>query len=358
MSLVFLDSFDGYSTNEVPLRWNQSNGATIIAGGRNGKGCNVPSGGGPVKVVPYNNAWVVGFAFKNNSARLDAGAIYTAYTPRAQNICQIFVETDGSISLYTQASNLPFANTSANNFYLYTNTWYYIEIMWMITPTFDINGNPAVLLNVQGLRVNKQTVLTGSTLVTWNYTTNSLTAQPKINQHSWSFNSGNPGGCTIDDLYIFNQDAGTPNSTFAGDIKILVIKPIQDLATPFLTHGGSGSSFSCINETPADYDASYLYDNTNQDFDNFNWQQLPAFYGSVICVQYSIFARKDDEGSRAFVHTMGSGPGQVSSAHYIGDSYLYYMWELDTGPGGAPWTVALFNATSFGFQVFTIPIPS
>src|ERR1700691_1241529 len=101
MSLEFLDSFDGYSTNEVPLRWEQGNGQ-IISAGRNGKGCLVPSGGQMAKTVNYNANWVIGFAFKINSADVQAGGIYTAYTPGATNICQIYVQADGSLSLYTQ----------------------------------------------------------------------------------------------------------------------------------------------------------------------------------------------------------------------------------------------------------------
>jgi hypothetical protein len=355
MSLEFMDSFDGYGSNEIPLDWISPGNARIISQGRNGKGLLIPSGGGVSQSVNYNNTWVVGFAFIINSSDIQAGGIYTAYTPGASNLCQIVVESDGSISLYTQGSGTPFANTGINNFFISTNTWYFIDITYTMEPT-EIGSTPAMSLNVSGLRINKQTVLSGTTVVNWNYT-NSLTAQCQLNQHAWGFFNGNPGSMTIDDLYIFNQN-GSTNNAAVGDIKILYILPDQDVLTPFTAVGGTGPQYTCVNEIPPDYDNSYIYSNVNNTFENFNWQQLPAFYGNVICVQYRIFARKDDEGSRAFQHTMGSGPGTLSAPHYVGDSYLYYRWELDTGPGGATWTVALFNSTSFGIYVYTIPLPS
>ena len=357
MGLEFLDSFEGYSTNELPLRWTGSS-ATIISNGRNGKGCQIPSGGGLNKSVAYNNAWVVGFAFKINASSVQAGVIYNALTPGASNLCGIRVEADGSVSVISQASPIPIGNTSSANYYLSTNTWYYFEIKYNIQPTTDSSSNPALLLTVQGLRINKQTILSGLTaVIPFNYSTGSLTGQPKLNQHNWGFFNGNPGSCIVDDLYIFNQDVG-PNSDYAGDIRILIIFPDQDLLTPFSKVGGNGTSYSCITEVPPDYNTSYLYDNVNEDFENFNWQPLPAFFGNVICVQYTIFARKDAEGSRAFQHTMGPGPSNLSQFWYVGDSYLYYMWELDTAPGGSTWSVAIFNSTSFGFKIATIPVPS
>jgi hypothetical protein len=347
LALEFLESFDGYGNSEFPLRWVGSGNVSIVPG-RNGNGCNVGSGGGLQQTVAYNANWVVGFAANFSYSSIAVGEIYAALTPTATGLIKIVIESDGTVSLYTQGSSSPIGNTG-DALKLNTHTWYYFEIK------FSISGSTMVETTAT-LRVNKQTVLgpvSGNT--GWD-STQSLTKQCALNQHLFS-GSSIPGGTIFDDIYIFNQDGGV-NDDFAGDVKILVIKPDQDILTPFQKVGGSGPSYTCINEIPPDYDTSYLYDNTNGDFENFNWQPLPAFFGSVICVQYTIFARKDDEGSRAFQHTMGPGPTSKSSAHYIGDSYLYYMWELDTGPGGAMWTVALFNATSFGFIIFPIPIPS
>ena len=347
MALQFIESFDGYGNNEFPLRWTGAFGATIYANGRNGKAAAVGSGGSLSKTVNYNANWVVGFAVYMSVNFPSASELYGAQTPGSPNpLVKIAVETDGSVSVYSSGGLI--ANTG-NALNTHVNTWYYFELK------YELTGLSNVSVQIQ-LRVNKQTVLTGSGTTGWNASINGLTGMAVINQHIFGGPSV-PGAHIFDDIYIFNQDGGV-NNDFAGDIKILVIKPDQDLLTPFSKIGGSGTSYSCINEVPPDYDTSYLYDNTNNDFENFNWQQLPSFYGNVICVQYTIFARKDDEGSRAFQHTMASGPGSLSSAHYVGDSYLYFMWELDTGPGGASWTVALFNSTSFGFYIFTIPIPS
>lgn len=345
--LEFLDSFDGYASDEINLRWTKVFNCTIIPGGRNGKGLLI-SGGHCSKTTHYNANWVCGFAYNDGVFDVASGAIYQATTPGANgSVISLVVELDGTLSLHDGTSAV--MGNTGDAFSIKNSTWYYIELKYQL-----IGTNRVTITNAY-LRVNGQTLLGplgGDANLDMTHTLFPM-ASAQINEHALGM--GGTGAVTFDDFYLFNQD-GTVNNDFAGDVKLGLIRPNVDIATPFLQSAPS-SAFTLINEAPPDFDVTYIYSNTPEQFENFFWEHLPPFLGEVICVQYSAFARKDDEGSRAFQLTLGSGPSVKSSPFYIGDSYLYYIFPLDTD-NGAPWTVANFNAESFGIFVFTIPIPS
>lgn len=355
MSLVYCNSFDGYSSAEVPL--DMISGGNIVSGGRNGKGLN---GGGTV-VLPYNASWVVGFA-ANFGAQAPL-AIFSAATPNVSSFVTLFIEADLSVSVYMNNGGILLGNVVVPTIHL--GTWIYFEIMFTVTSlSHGGGGNTLGVANVN-VRVNKQTVLgdpaglAGLSGDTGTLQSSTLTNLPQCNVFILTKGAA-LASIIFDDYYIFNQD-GTTNNVYAGDVKIGVTSPDADVNTAFsLFPGGSPNSFGLINEIPPNYDTNYLFDNTNGDFDNFLYQPIAPFTGEILGVFYRCFARKDTEGSRAIQLTMGgtSTPGFLGAFEYLGDSYQYYRLAFDTGPAGATWTVALFNATSFGIFVATIPVPS
>lgn len=350
MSLQFLESFDGYSSSELDARWQQVFNCLIDPAGRNGKGLRV-AGGGIGKTLPYATSWVVGFAWRGEAFQIGTGPIYGNQTPGVGgNIISVFVESDASVSLRDNTGAIMGNTGSGPGFSIHNSTWYYFELKF----TLNGSGTSKITISEAYLRINGQNMF-GPVTGTTNYSP-SQTLYPALpaqsNQHF--FPSMGTGYNFFDDIYIFDQ-TGSVNNDFIGDPKILVIFPDQDIVTPWTPSGGP-PSYKMINEYPPDYDSTYIYDNNNNDFDNFYWQHLPSFYGTVICVQYTVFARKDDEGSRAIRLTLGGGPNQYSNPFYLGDTYVYYEYPLDTD-NGTNWTVTNFNAESFGVSVFTVPPP-
>jgi len=113
-----------------------------------------------------------------------------------------------------------------------------------------------------------------------------------------------------------------------------------------------GNQFSQINSQFPLGDTSYVYTNVINSIDNFFYQPVSPFNGDIFGVQYLLYMRKDQEGTRAVQQFAGpSGSPEASGpVWYLGDSYLYYIWDLDVDPATmTQWTQSGFNNTKFGF---------
>ena len=78
--------------------------------------------------------------------------------------------------------------------------------------------------------------------------------------------------------------------------------------------------------------------------------------GTLYCVGHIAYVRKDDAGSRAFREVCLSGGTTETNGADINatNSYLYYDDYLDEDPNtSAQWTVANYNAATFGVKEIT-----
>jgi hypothetical protein len=93
----------------------------------------------------------------------------------------------------------------------------------------------------------------------------------------------------------------------------------------------------------------------------YDWEDIAAFTGTIKAVQYSVYARKDDEGARVLQLLEGTtGTNTLTNAItgladiYLNDNYDYHHVGVDTSPTtGSGWTVTDFNADRFGYKVGT-----
>ena len=349
--MEFMDSFDHYNTSdELVAKWTTANGSSL-GPGRNGQGLILA---GVMKSLSLQTEWITGFAF-NIKTSTGLGAIEPLYQILNVNttIGTMAVDTDGSISLWAgNGFNNLIATTLTDSppFYLHPNQWYYCEIKWVITPGM----NTAVGAT---LKINNVQVAFGSASSGLN-ANNFLVPGSGANVHQWS-NLDIFGNVVLDDLNIKNAN-GAFNNDFIGDVKIGCLYPRQDVLTQW---NGliPGNQFSQINSQFPVGDSSYVYATSDPHApttpsDNFNWQPVSPFVGSIIAVQYLVYARKDDEGTREiqqFFGTPGSSfPGALSPVWSLGDTYLYYYYDMDINPStGSAWGVADFNSSQFGFQL-------
>ena len=353
--MEFMDSFDHYNTSdELVTKWTSANGATIGAG-RNGQGLILGSGY-TFKSLSLQNTWIVGFAF-NLDIATGFGPMSVMY--QISNVGTVIgsmaIDSDGSISFWAgNGFNNLIASTltppSGPPFYIQPRTWYYFEIEWTI-------GSGTNLVVGAELKINNVTKAIGSKASGVDGT-GLLIPNSGANVHAWS----TPdvfGSLIIDDLNIKNAN-GAYNNTFIGDIKIGVLFPRADVTTGWTGLVG-GNQYSQINSQFPLGDASYVYATSNPltpstPYDNFNWQPVSPFLGSIVAVQYLVWARKDDEGTREiqqFYGTPGNvAPGALSPVWSLGDTYLYYYYDMDVNPSTTlPWVQADFNASQFGFQL-------
>lgn len=156
----------------------------------------------------------------------------------------------------------------------------------------------------------------------------------------------------ITDLYICDA-TGTVNNTFLGDIKVgSAVPSAAGDSTQFTP--SAGSNYQCVDEQSQDGDSTYVSSGTVGHIDLYNFPDV-TFTGAVGAVSLTVWARKDDAGSRSIRLLVKSGGTVYNSADIaLGNTYQPYQWFLDTDPAtGVAWTQAGYNAAQFGFEVMT-----
>jgi hypothetical protein len=167
------------------------------------------------------------------------------------------------------------------------------------------------------------------------------------------------GGCFFRDLYLLDATTGA-NTTHLGDVTVGVKYPnaagVNQQWTP-----SSGTQVSCVQDgithtgTWPDGDTSYISDSTAGHISDFAHETL-SLTGTLLAVVHVSYVRKDDAGSRAFRQVCLSGGTTETNGADISatNTYLYYFDVLDQDPNtSAQWTLANFNAATFGVKEIT-----
>lgn len=352
LQLLFLDSFDHYDTNHMILKWTAASGLQINStAGRNGQGVYITSNGGMSKTVGSRGAFSVGFAIKINTGGGIGATIYQlsalSNTGSLLQLASLELGADGTFILWAGTNNKVISNPKT---FVYTaGVWMYVEVQFILN-----GGDP---MNVTGsLSVNGQ-LLVNNASATGNVNTSGLLSQSALgNFHS--FTGGAVVGTTyIDDLYIADAtgcpvagSGGGVTQGFYGDVKIGCIYPRADVVMNFTPSGGS-TGYNLINERPPaspcpDEDATYIFDDNVGDNYNAAFDAVSSLIGQIPAVQFSIYARKDNEGSRALRWTAGLVSGTNLDDYWLGDNYHYHTIPL---PG--LWSATQINSTAFGVEL-------
>lgn len=358
MAIRFIDGFAHYTNglggtnpNQIYAKWTQ-------VGGGPKTGTAGPGGTPSLEIDPsqligttidYQGSWI--FSFRFMVTNTINSAVIMQFNNVATTLGLVRIETDATISAYAgnQAGNPSFliGNSGSNGFSIVANTWYRIEckISWGSTTPIQCTAEVKVNGTVWVTQGTKNTNFNITDLLIQNG------SSPETN--NIQINAFNSGQLFIQDLYLLDTQ-GTANNDYQGDGKVRQVFPDGDVDTQWNNSSG-GTSFSLINEHPPDGDASYVYSSTVGDRDNFTWQDISSFAGRIIGIQYSVYARKDDEGLRTIKLTVGSGGSEAQTDElYLNDSYIYYRYPLDVDPAtSTAWTVSGFNAKTFGFLIGT-----
>lgn len=351
----FCDSFDHYSTTEIDKKWTQQFSASVQGSGRHGNciffASGLSSSSQISKTIDYQTKWVVGFAYKlpsSSSGLTGSGTIY-GLDNCGVRLCSLTINPDSTLCLLDSTNTLIPGSLSTATFPF--DTWQYVEMRTELsTDGLNIGLNVTVRLNgvdiIGPLNADSKMPILSV-----------ITQAANANQHIFQGMHGDPSGAFIDDLYIV--DGNGSNNDFLGDVEIGFIVPDADVSTGMSIQPTSPTThFDKVDENPPDYDTSYIYTNGSGVADDFKFQPIANFSGTIPFVQYLLFARKDDEGSVGIQHTVGGSPrGTVTPIKSLSDQYLYYLTQMDNNPaqGGNAWTVANFNAQDFGVQLTEIP---
>lgn len=354
--LQYIDSFEPYGTqsgtatsNQIRTdrRWTEGV-AAVVGTGRNGCGIflGVNSASSIFKTLPRNSGWVAGFAAKGlGNGQPTSPSLYSLESLNTSGgldpVATLQINADLTATIKAGNSNV--IATSTNSFS--EGRFHYFE---MKTTLGTSSGNIQATVT---LRVNGQTVATGSgdSGVT---VLSRIDGAAKAGVHR--FNAAPNTGTVYDDLYICDTD-GSLNNDFLGDIRVKLILATADVTTNWVTSSGT-AHWSLTTEVPPDDDTTYVYSTATGSMDLYEWQDIAAFSGTIKGVQFSVYARKDNEGPRAIHLVEGSSGtniiGGTGSDVYLNDEFYYHHFALDTSPtSGSAWTVAQFNASRFGFVV-------
>lgn len=328
MALLFIDSFDHYSTSELANKWTTTGSSTINAVNmRTGIGCLGATSGntGPSKTLPGNyKTLFVGAAFKISGASSGIGIIALSDSGTVQTDLRLNL----SGNLYVTRNGTTLATSVDAISY---GVWYYIEL----GVTIDNSGSYTV-------KVNGDVWLSGSadTQATGNAYANTVIVR-LVNNTSY-----------IDDLYICDN-SGSINNTFLGDVKVECIMPESNGYINQWAVYPSGSNYTAVDEIPPNSDTDYVTTSGVGYIDSYAFGNLTTLSGSIFGVQVCPFARKDDAGSRTIAPTFRIGVTTYSGAgSSIGNTYTYWPYIQETNPATAGyWNISDVNDAEFGIKL-------
>lgn len=353
--IVYADGCDHYDQNStIDLKWTVNDGCVSTPNGRNGRGITIGSGfiG---KTLVYNASWAVGFAaiFQTTQGWGGEAQLYSLYHAGDTRLAWISIEGDATITLHAGNTNI-IANSGqgANPFSLHPQTWYYIEVMTVLTTI--VNGQTmltdvAVTMTVN---VNGVQVATGGPVDSLITVSSLLLNIAQANFHRIDAGGVVDGTTTVDDMYFCNINGQGSINGFAGDIKLGALYPMADVQHDWTSVPGL-PAYQCVNQQyPDGGDTTYIASYQGGQQDIFDFQPISPFYGTIPFVHYGVFARKDNEGTRAFQLTCnGKNVGPVI---FPGDTYVYYFYCMDENPQtNQPWGQEDFDGSTFGVNLIS-----
>lgn len=293
------------------------------------------------KSLVHRDHWVVGIA-RWVGTNFTFGDIYSAGHNDAP-IIRLRLLGDGTISAFAGSSTAPSAQIfNSSPFSIHGSEWNYFELKW------DMSGSSNILVTAS-MHVNGTLRGSGSASSGVNVV-NLLNQTCTANAHG--FGGDSTAQCWGGDIYIFDGDVinvGNPNNDFAGDLTGLLVVPNGDVSS---TWSGASPQFQLINENPPDGDGSFISAKDVGDLALFDFQNIPAFSGTIVSAHRCTLARKDAEGSKSFKHTIGST--NSGDEFFVNDNYVYYTEPMDVDPNtGLAWTQSGFNAAQFGNRIIS-----
>lgn len=341
----FGDTFEMFAvtSGDPRTKWTQgfSNFGQIAANGRNGKCFQLFANGSISKTLDYQNTWIIEWATKTVSGNGSFGG--ASYILRANNVNLATLNVLGDATLQVYAGSSLSSSCFNTSFSLHPLTWYFFQLKIELSGSTDISVTAT--LKIDGTERGSGSHLSGINV-------NTLINQfAEGNNHIFSDWAGQ--GVYLDDLRIMDGQGPSPFDDFLGDLKGLMIVPNGDVQTEWTPFGPGTDHFERVNEQVSDDDITYVKSNTIDQKENYDWEDVPASVGEIKGYQYSLFARKDNEGSRAIRQTEGddaSSGDQEGPDIVLNDNYIYYTWTINN-----VLDTATFNARRHGWRVIEVP---
>jgi hypothetical protein len=242
---------------------------------------------------------------------------------------QISVRTDGSSRLIVSRNGTTIATGTTA---LLGNTWYYIELKFVISTT---SGSVALRLN----GANEISQTTGLNTA-------------GAGGSSWDgigIQETGAGGGTYDDIYVLDTSQ-SPNNDFLGPISVLALPPNAAGNYQQWTPNGASNLGSVLQN---DGDGSFVMSSTQNQIDTFAMTDLPISSGTVYAVQQHITARNDGGAARTVAPVLRIGSTDYVGPNFAtGSSYQTFTHIRDQNPAtSSAWTISDVNGLESGYKL-------
>lgn len=349
MALDFIDSaaHSGNGVGQIPVsrKWTSFSGASYVSTPSRVAGSSIALVGSIAKTLAYKSErWMGGAYYFPNSA--SAGVI-CGFFSGGKGLAYLKIEVDRTVSIYSGDNNVVLFNSGSIHLVFTSDKFHYVEFHCALS------GSTPVVVTC-GFKIDGQVWASGASGNTAYNTTDLFSGAATMNQITWDAPVGGSFTSFLCDVYCVNADStdinghSTTLNTYLGDVSITANVAISDHTTNWTPSAGS-SHFALVDEIPPDDDTTYISSSTTTQLDDFKFQQLTGFTGTLLGAQLLVYAKKDAEGSRTIEGTVG-GTAQANdngTQQYLSDYYDYYIFPLDSDNGTA-WTAAVYNAEYFG----------
>lgn len=329
MSVIFIDGFDHYSSNEIEEKWdvrsttfnNQINSST----GQNGSDSWRQTSGNYIQKNFSNKTQLV----------FGAWMTFTTQSTSASTIFQLLQNASeefrinyngGRLEVYGDGSIRGIAD-----YHWTEDVEHFIECKVTIN---EVAGSVEI-------RADGNTVLSLSSINTGNQA---------VNQFRLGQQSGILGTLDWDDFYLFDQ-SGSTNNDFLGPMNIETLLPNASGTNSDWTVLTGPSNYEDVDEDPPDGDTTYVSTNTVGDKDSYNFADLAMTAGTIHTVQINQYAKKTGIGTRTLNVAVESNATSTTTgtANSLSGDYKFERNTIDEDPDtSSAWSVSGFNAAEFG----------
>lgn len=345
MSLEWMDGFDFYTGGHAGnAPFNQryddvtsgaSSSFSVTTGRFGGRAMRGQGSGGTCRInarLAARTTFTVAFAYRNSNILINNSRIFGFLTGTSFQLT-LKSNSDGSYYFSLADTNVPITGGLTVAGLLILATWTHLEMEVVIHDTlgevrFWVDG--VLRLNLAGLDTRGQA--------------GSATA----NGVQFLGNAG--GDQDLDDFHLY-----TTALEHKGDCRIETLVPTADTADKDWARSAGADNFAMVDESQPDADVTYLHSATPGDLDKYDLGNLSSAPSTVVAVQTTMYARKDDAVLRE-VRTLIDSGGSVANhtTRAMTATYAPYRDFNVTDPqGGGAWTGARVDALKAGIEVVT-----
>lgn len=153
-----------------------------------------------------------------------------------------------------------------------------------------------------------------------------------------------------DDITL-NDNAGTTNNTWLGDIKIQTIRPDADTAQKDMTPSTGTTNFNLVDEAPGPDTTDFVTPEVIGDKDLYTAGNVVTGFNNIQAVQVKAFAQVGDAGASTIRLITKSGATEGFSASQSLSTARFHQHIFETDPDtSAAWIENNINAIEIGVE--------